>query len=101
MEWEIQLNAGGWKEWLLKMEQEVTAARDLLDILETEGQVLGDIWEGAAMKQWESGWREQITLLRTCLREMGELLLILDEGAYALAKLEAGMALAAEKLPAE
>ncbi len=101
MEWEIQLNAGEWKEWLLRMEQELTAARDLLDILETEEQRLEDIWEGSVMKQWESGWKEQIALLRACLREMEELLLILDEGAYALAKLEAGVALAAEKLPAE
>lgn len=101
MEWEIQLNAGGWKEWLLKMEQELTALRDLADILEGEEQGLRDIWESDVTRQWEKGFQDHMTLLRACFKEMEGLLLSLDEGAYALAKLEASMILAAEKLPSE
>lgn len=98
MEWNIQLMTKRLDQWMTDAEQKFTRVRDLLDVLETEEDTLKKVWKSGAMEQWEKEFHLLIAKLRTQLKEMQKLLLILDEAADRLAQAEKDMMYDAEKL---
>lgn len=96
MDWNIQLNTSGLNNWISHMEQKLTAAKDLLDVLETEEEQLKNIWDSAAKEQWESRLKLLINQAKVSIEEMQKLLLLVNEAASILAQMEKGMVYAAE-----
>lgn len=98
MEWNIQLKTKGLNQWIADTEQELTAARDLLDILESEEEELKKVWKSSAMEQWEREFHLLLAKIRTQLKEMQKILLTLGDTAYSLAQIEKDMMSAVEKI---
>lgn len=98
MEWNIQLMTKRLDQWMTDAEQKFTRVRDLLDVLETEEDTLKKVWKSGAMVQWERKFHLLIAKLRTQLKEMQRLMLVLGEAADRLAQVEKDMMYDAEKL---
>lgn len=98
MEWNIQLMTKRLNQWMANAEQKFTRVRDLLDLLETEEDTLKKAWKSGAMEQWEREFHLLIAKLRTQLKEMQKLMLVLDDAAERLAQVEKDMMYDAEKL---
>ena len=98
MEWNIQLMTKRLDQWMADAEQKFTGVRDLLDVLETEEDTLKKVWKSGAMEQWEREFHLLIAKLRTQLKEMQKLMLVLGEAADQLAQVEKDMMYDAEKL---
>ncbi|MDE7444937.1 MAG: hypothetical protein K2N15_04425 [Lachnospiraceae bacterium] len=98
MEWNIQLMTRKLDQWMTDAEQKFTRVRDLLDVLEAEEDTLKKAWKSSAMEQWEWEFQLLIAKLRTQLKEMQKLMVVLDEAADRLAQVEKDMLYDAEKL---
>ena len=98
MEWNIQLMTKRLDQWMADAEQKFTGGRDLLDVLETEEDTLKKVWKSGAMEQWEREFHLLIAKLRTQLKEMQKLMLVLGEAADQLSQVEKDMMYDAEKL---
>lgn len=98
MEWNIQLMTRKLDQWMTDAEQKFTRVRDLLDVLEAEEDTLKKVWKSGAMEQWEREFHLLIAKLRTQLKEMQKLMVVLDEVADRLAQVEKDMLYDAEKL---
>ena len=78
----------------------------LFGIAEFAGRLLGcgrldtlkKVWKSGAMEQWEREFQLLIAKLRTQLKEMQKLILVLGEAADRLAQIEKDMMYDAEKL---
>ena len=98
MEWSIQLTTKRLNQWMTDAKQKFTRVRDLLDVLETEEDTLKKVWKSGAMEHWEREFHLLIAKLRTQLKEMEKLMLVLGEAADRLAQVEKDMLYDAEKL---
>lgn len=88
MEWMVHLNTAGLNQWFDTMEQKLTRAGNLLDLLEEEEEMLKNIWNGAAMRRWEKEFMVLLIQVRAPLGEMKRILTALDEAANTLAARE-------------
>ena len=78
--WNIQLKADAVNQWLDEMEQKLTKAGDLLDVMATEGEALSAIWESGAREVWRKEYIErindvkaQLTEINKCVADVGRL----------------------------
>ncbi len=78
--WNIQLKADAVNQWLDEMEQKLTKAGDLLDVMATEGEALSAIWESGAGEVWRKEYIErindvkaQLTEINKCVADVGRL----------------------------
>lgn len=98
MEWRIQLKAKGLNQWVLEAEQNFTAARDLLDVLETEEAQLRKVWKSSAMELWEEEFHLLLAKTRRQIKAMQKLILSLNEAACTLSRVEKEMEHCAEEI---
>lgn len=98
MEWSVQLMTNGLNQWMEDAQQQLTMARDFVDILESEEAQLKENWKSSAMRQWEKEFHLLLAKIRKQLKEMQRLLLLLRDRADLLARMEKNMASAAEKI---
>lgn len=96
--WKIQLQAAGLNKWLDDMEQKLTIAQDMLDMIETETEQLKKIWESEAGRRWKAEFQVQIGELRNRISKMKESVLALGETSRLLADMESNMTLSADQL---
>lgn len=96
--WNIQLQTAGLNEWLDAMEQKLTLAGDLLDVMETEAEQLKEVWESGAGEIWKREFQIHVGEVRLKIAEMKKVVLNIGEMGKMLADMESNMIMAAEKL---
>lgn len=96
--WNMQLQASGLNQWLDLMEQKLTVAQDMLDVMETETEQLKEVWESGAGKIWRAEFQIQIGEVRTRIANMKKSVLNIGETGKLLADMESNMISTADKL---
>lgn len=94
----IQLQGAGLNEWLNDVEQKLTLAVDLLDVIEEEAEQFKGIWESSAGEIWKSELQLRISEVRSKFADMKQILLNIGEMSRALSDLENSMITDAKKL---
>ncbi len=97
-EWNIQLKADGFNNWLEFMEQNITSIKDRLVMLESEERQLSGIWESGAKEQWEAGFIHELEQVKNSISGIWEVLTATQEAAEKLARLERNMTQEAQRL---
>ncbi|EOS77489.1 hypothetical protein C819_00917 [Lachnospiraceae bacterium 10-1] len=70
--WNIQLKATAVKRWLDEIEEKITKAGDLLDIMTTEGNALNAIWESSAGEVWRKEYTDRLNNVKAQLMEINK-----------------------------
>lgn len=96
--WNIQLKAAALNVWLDGMEQKLTTAGDMLDVLEMETEQLNAVWESMAGELWKAEFRERISGLKDDISELKRIVLNVVETEKVLADMENNMLVEANKL---
>lgn len=96
--WNIQLQTAGFNGWLDTMEQKLTLAEDMLDVIEAEAEQLKVVWESGAGEIWKGEFQIRIDEVRLKVADMKRIVLNIGEMGKVLADEEGNMIMAAEKL---
>lgn len=96
--WNIQLQAAGLNGWLDEVEQKLTFAEDMLDVMGAETEQLKTVWESVAGEIWKGEFQSRIEEVRLKTADMKKIVLNIGEMGKMLADEEGSMIRAAEKL---
>lgn len=70
--WNIQLKATAVNRWLDEIEEKITKAGDLLDVMTTEGNALNAIWESSAGEVWRKEYTDRLNNVKAQLMEINK-----------------------------
>lgn len=96
--WNIQLKAADINQWLDEMEQKITKAWDLLDVMKTEVDTLNTIWESSAEEVWRKEYIDRIKEVRAQLAEINKSAADVGRAGKELADLEKKLTVEAKGL---
>lgn len=96
--WNIQLKAAAINQWLDEMEQKITKAWDLLDMMKTEVDTLNAIWESSAEEVWRKEYIDRIKEVRAQLAEINKSAADVRRAGKELADLEKKLTVEAKGL---
>lgn len=86
--WNIQLKAAAVNQWLDEIEEKITKAGDLLDVMTTEGNALNGIWESSAEEVWRKEYSDRLNNVKAQLMEINKCAAEVGRLGKALADLE-------------